>query len=123
MKMINPVTGSETYKKVSSMNYYSYRRLVRENEDNHFLKCLCIFHQHAVHMYVKVETERSTFIRSNQAKLRSEKYIHLRDIINADGNTQNVGRATILRATYVGSPRHMHENALKFAGITWITTS
>lgn len=85
--------------------------MVRENEDNHILKCRRLFHQYAVDMYVKVETERLTFIRLNQAKLRSEEYIHLRDAITADGNAQNVGRTTILPATYVGSPRHMHEYA------------
>ncbi|XP_053968313.1 uncharacterized protein LOC128869734 [Anastrepha ludens] len=111
MKMINPVTGANTNKKVSSMNYYSYRLMVRENEDNHILKCRRLFHQYSVDMYVKVETERLIFIRLNQAKLRSEEYIHLRDAINADGNAQNVDRTTILRATYVGSPRHMHEYA------------
>ncbi|XP_050065709.1 uncharacterized protein LOC126554705 [Aphis gossypii] len=62
-------------------------------------------------MYVKIETERLTFIRLNQTKLRSEEYIHLRDAINTDGNAQNVGRMTILPATYIGSPRHMHEYA------------
>lgn len=102
-------TGADTNKKVSSMNYYSYRLMVRENEENHILKCRRQFHQYAVDMYVKVETERLTFIRLNQAKLRFEEYIHLRDAINADGNAQNVGRTTILPATYVGSPRHMHE--------------
>lgn len=62
-------------------------------------------------MYVKIETERLTFIGLNQGKLRSEKYIHLRDAINTDGNAQNVGRMTILPATYIGSPRHMHKYA------------
>ncbi|CAF4940496.1 unnamed protein product [Pieris macdunnoughi] len=106
-----PTRRAETNKKVSSMNYYSYRLMVRENEDNHILKCRRLFHQYAVDMYVKVETERLTFIRLNQAKLRSEEYIHIRDAINADGNAQNVGRKTILPATYIGSPRHMHEYA------------
>ncbi|CAI6377043.1 unnamed protein product [Macrosiphum euphorbiae] len=41
-------------------------------------------------MYVKIETERLTFIRLNQTKLRSEEYIHLRDAINTDGNAQNI---------------------------------
>jgi hypothetical protein len=62
-------------------------------------------------MYVKVETEQLTIIRLNQVKLRSEEYINLWDAINADGNVQNVDRTTILPATYVGSPRHMHEYA------------
>ncbi|XP_076271412.1 uncharacterized protein LOC143203161 [Rhynchophorus ferrugineus] len=111
IKMINPITGSETNKKVSSMNYYSYRLMIRENEDNHILKCRRLYHKYVVDMYVKIETERLTFIRLNQTKLRSEEYIHLRDAINTDGNAQNVGRMTILPATYIGSPRHMHEYA------------
>ena len=88
------------------MNYYSYRRMVRENEDNSILKCRRLFHQYVVDMYVKVETERLTFIRLHQAKLRSEEYIHLRDAINTDGNAQNKGRTTILPATNVEILRH-----------------
>ena len=75
------------------------------------LKCRRLFHQYAVGMYVKVEMERLKFIKLNLAKLRSEEYIHLRDVINTDGNGQNVGRITILPATYIGSLRHMHEYA------------
>ncbi|XP_008178216.1 uncharacterized protein LOC103307737 [Acyrthosiphon pisum] len=103
--------GSETNKKVSSMNYYSYHLMIRENEDNHILKCRRLYHKYVVDMYVKIETERLTFIRLNQTKLRSEEYIHLRDAINTDGNAQNVGRMIILPATYIRSPRHMHEYA------------
>jgi len=57
MKLINPLNGSETNKKVSSMNYYSYRLMGQENEDNHILKCRRLFHQYAVNTNVKVETE------------------------------------------------------------------
>ncbi|XP_068628087.1 uncharacterized protein [Battus philenor] len=67
--------------------------------------------QYCVDMYVKIETERLTFIRLNQAKLRSEEYIHLRDAVSTEGNAANIGRLTILPATYIGSPRHMHEYA------------
>lgn len=62
-------------------------------------------------MYVKIETERLTYICLNQRHLRSEEYIHLRGSINVDGNVNNVGRMTILSATNIGSPRHMHEYA------------
>lgn len=47
----------------------------------------------------------------NQTKLRSEKYVHLRDAVVNDGNTTNVGRLTILPSSYTGSPRHMHKYA------------
>ncbi|XP_076253496.1 uncharacterized protein LOC143191941 [Rhynchophorus ferrugineus] len=46
IKMINPITGSETNKKVSSMNYYSYRLMIRENADNHILKCRRLYHKY-----------------------------------------------------------------------------
>ena len=98
-------------KKVSAMNFYAYRMMVRENDDNYLLKSRKLFHQFAVDMYVKIETERLRFIQLNQQKLHCEEYIHLRDAINTDGNANNVGRKTILPATYIGSPRHMHEYA------------
>lgn len=93
------------------MNYYAYRMMIRTHEENVILKCRRLFQQFAVDMYVKVETERLAFIRFNQAKLRSEDYIHLRDAIHSDGDVESVGRLTILPSSYIGSPRHMHEYA------------
>ena len=78
------------------MNFYSYSPMIRKGEVNHILMYRRLFHQFAVDIYVKIETERLT-------------YIHLRDAINVDGNVNNVGRMTILQATYIGSPRHIHE--------------
>lgn len=105
------ISGCELEKKVSAMNYYAYRFMLRENTDNHLLKCRRLFHQFAVDMYAKIETERLNYIRFNQTKLRSEEYIHLRDAINSDGNANDIGRITILPSSYTGSPRHMQEYA------------
>ncbi|GFW42251.1 helitron_like_N domain-containing protein [Trichonephila clavipes] len=44
IKMINPQTGEETNKKVSAMNYYSYRLMIHQNAENHILKCRQLFH-------------------------------------------------------------------------------
>jgi hypothetical protein len=38
------------------MNYYSYRLIIREHEENHILKCRQLFHQYIVDMYAKIET-------------------------------------------------------------------
>ncbi|GFT76427.1 ATP-dependent DNA helicase [Trichonephila clavipes] len=84
IKMINPQTGEGTNKKVSAMNYYSYRLMIRQNAENHILKCRQLFHQYIVDMYAKIETERLLYIRLNQTELRSEQYIHLRDAIVND---------------------------------------
>ena len=91
------------------MNFYAYRMMIRQGIDNHLLRYRRLFQQFAVDVYVTIETERLNFIRFNQAKLRSEEYIHLRDAVNSDADVTNLGRLTILPSTYIGSPRHMHE--------------
>lgn len=85
--------------------------MVRQNEHNLISKCRRLFHQYAVDMYVKIETERHTYIRLNQRQLRSEEYRSPRDAMNTDGNADNVGRMTILPATHIGGPRHMQQYA------------
>lgn len=102
--------GQETLKKLSA-NFYSCRIMIRPQEDNYILKCRKLFHQYLVDMYAKIKTERFNFIRFNQPKLRSKEYIHLRDAVMNDANVNSIGRLTILPATYIGSPRHMHEYA------------
>ncbi|GFY26458.1 ATP-dependent DNA helicase [Trichonephila clavipes] len=111
--MINPQTRERTNKKVSAMNYYSYRLMICQNAENHILKCRQLFHQYIVDMYAKIETERLLYIRLNQTELRSEQYIHLRDAIVNDGNVNpnELRRMAILPSTFTGSLRHMHEYA------------
>ncbi|XP_069968873.1 uncharacterized protein [Bactrocera oleae] len=111
LKTVDPISGVTTNKNLSAMNYYAYPMMIRTHEENVILKCRRLFQQFAADMYVKVETKRLAFIRFNQAKLRSEDYIHLRDAIHSDGDVQNIGRLTILPSSYIGSPRHMHEYA------------
>ncbi|XP_067646742.1 uncharacterized protein [Eurosta solidaginis] len=100
--------GRDVQKTVSAMNY-SYRFMIRPQEDNFIMRCGKLFHQYVVDMYAKIEAERLNYLRFNQAKLRPEEYIHLRDAIVNDGNVNDIGPLTILPSTYVGSPRHMHE--------------
>lgn len=109
IKQINPVTGVETQKKVSAMDFYAFRIMIRANQYNHILMCRQLFHQFIVDMYAKIESERLAFIRHNQQKLRAEEYIHLRDAIANDGNPADLGQLVILPSSYTGSPRHMHE--------------
>ncbi|GFV95160.1 helitron_like_N domain-containing protein [Trichonephila clavipes] len=111
INMKNPTTNVDINKKVSDMNYYAYRMMIRENADNHILKCRQLFHQYIVDMYAKIESERLLYIRLNQVKLRSEEYIHLRDAVVNDGNLSELGKMVILPSTFTGSPTHVHECA------------
>ena len=74
---MNPATNKEMNQKFSAMHYYSYRLMIRQDEDNYILKCRQLFHQYVVDMYAKIESERLLNIRLNQTKLRSEQYINL----------------------------------------------
>jgi hypothetical protein len=60
---------------------------------NHVLRCASFFHQHVVDQYATIESERLRYIQLNQRRLRAEKYVYLRDAVNADGcpNTQHLG--------------------------------
>ncbi|XP_063995624.1 uncharacterized protein LOC135172981 [Diachasmimorpha longicaudata] len=64
-------------------------------------------------MFAKVQSERLRFIRYNQAKLRSEEYIHLRDAVagNIDGNLNpnDIGKSFILPSSYIGGPLNMQK--------------
>ncbi|UYV74100.1 hypothetical protein LAZ67_11002115 [Cordylochernes scorpioides] len=110
---VHPISGAVTMKKVSCMNFYAYRIMIRAQESNHILKCRQLFQQFIVDMYAKVESERLNYIRFNQSKLRADQYIHLRDAIANEGAVAaaNIGQMVILPASYAGSPRHMHEYA------------
>ncbi|EYB87952.1 hypothetical protein Y032_0254g286 [Ancylostoma ceylanicum] len=107
---IDPTTGCQLNRKVSAMDFYAYRIMIRNTSPNHILNCR-LFHQFIVDMYAKIESERLLYIRLNQKKLRVEEYIHLRDAVVNDGSVSDIGRTVILPATFTGSPRHMHEYA------------
>jgi hypothetical protein len=106
----DPETGlAVDRKKVSAMNFYAYRIMMRTEPANHILRCRQLFHQFVVDMYAKIESERLSFLRHNQKTLRVDEYIHLKDAIGNDGKASNVGQLVILPSTFTGSPRHMHE--------------
>jgi len=74
--------------------------MIRANEDNNIPRCRQLFHQYIIDTYAKIESKRLRYIRCNQAKLRAEEYINLRDaiIFNVDGitNINNIGTSYIL---------------------------
>ncbi|KAJ4441100.1 hypothetical protein ANN_10950 [Periplaneta americana] len=107
----DPTTGRATHKKVSAIDFYAYRIMIREGSPNHILNCRQLSHQFIVDMYAKIESERLLYIRLNQMKLRVDEYIHLSDAVANDGNVADNGKIVILPATFTGSPRHMHEYA------------
>lgn len=108
VQQIHPVTHAPTDKKVSAMNFYAYRIMIRGGY-NHLLHGGRLFQQFLVDMYAKIESERLLYLRLNQKKLRAEEYVHLRDAISGESNVEDIGKMVILPSTFAGSPRHMQE--------------
>lgn len=77
----DPKTKLPLKKTVSASIFYSYRIMVREGEDNYLVNYRSVFSQYLVDEYAKIETERLNYIKNNQAKLRADSYIHLKDAI------------------------------------------
>lgn len=63
-------------------------------------------------MYIKLETTRLDFLRSQQSRIRSKSYQGLVDIVNV-GETRgdNIGKR-ILLGTFVGGPRDIRRRYL-----------
>lgn len=59
------------------------------------------------------------FIKTNQAHLWSENYIHLRDRLNNDVSPENFGKTCILLSSYTGSPQYMHKRAQDTMAYVW----
>lgn len=49
--------GAVTLERVSSMDFYVYRIMIRDNQSNRIMKCRQLFQQLIVDMYAKVESE------------------------------------------------------------------
>ena len=110
-RLIDPLTKQRTDKKMSVLQFYAFRLMLRPNDFNILLRAGKLSHQFFVDMYVKIETERLSFYRKNQKKLRAENYCHLRDAIKTDDNVRNLGQLVILPSSFTGGPRYMHEKS------------
>ncbi|XP_063920741.1 uncharacterized protein LOC135135573 [Zophobas morio] len=105
-----PKTKTSLQKTISALNFYSYRIMVREDGENRLLYYRIRFIQYLVDMYAKIETERLNYIRYNQAYLRVDSYVHLKDAIGRqDTDIVQLGNRVVLPSSFTGSPRYMHE--------------
>ncbi|KAJ1703901.1 hypothetical protein LUZ63_003680 [Rhynchospora breviuscula] len=106
-----PSTSSSVRQHVTMNEYYCYRLHVRAIGCNILLKCSRLLQQIAVDMYACVEQSRLSFVRANQATLRSETYNNVRNaVVNSDMFGDTIGRRVILPASHVDSPRYMFQN-------------
>ena len=107
--------GENKGRKITPLQFYSRYLFSREHEFNLVLHGCRLFLQFLVDIYVKMESERLTFLRENQAKLRRADYTSLRDLLGDSGGvfdeaiSLRAGSLVILPSTYVGGDRYMRQ--------------
>ncbi|XP_031332288.1 uncharacterized protein LOC116164849 isoform X2 [Photinus pyralis] len=99
--------------KVTLLQYVSYRLSVRPGFSL-LHRSQKLFLQYIVDIYVRIESQRLTYIRMNQSKLRADLYCNVMDFMIRESNELGVvpGKMVILPSSFIGSPRNMHERYL-----------
>lgn len=94
--------------RLTMREWLSFRIQTRNFEAQTLMHARRLFQQFLVDGYTMIESERLTFLRRNQAKLRVDKYKSLNDK-DSDGQTQgaNKGKRIVLPSTFVGGKRYM----------------
>lgn len=108
---LEKVDPSRNRKRVSMLQFYSYRLPVR-SDFSPIHQAGKLFQQYLVDAYVKTEQNRLAFHRQNQTVLRVEMYKALIDHLANEAAAQGLkpGRMIILPSTFPGSPRAMQQN-------------
>ncbi|KAL2992795.1 hypothetical protein AAZX31_10G068400 [Glycine max] len=99
-----------TRNRLTMREWFAYRFQSRSNEAQTLLHSRKLFQQFIVEGYTMVESERLSYIRNNQKKLRVDKYSSLQTSLDtrmAKGLTK--GKRVILPSTFVGSSRYMDQ--------------
>ena len=120
------VSGFEgKLQKVSPMKFYSRLLYQRTCDFNVLIHSGRLYQQYLCEMFVKVETERLSFLRHNQSKPRASDYTHLCELL-ADAatnksevqewtrrgnhkNSTDIDRLVVLPSAHTGSDRYMRQ--------------
>ncbi|XP_009341227.2 uncharacterized protein LOC103933281 [Pyrus x bretschneideri] len=90
---------------ITCCDYYAYMLQIRHNGSSLLLRGGRLLQQYAVDNYIKIESQKLRWLRSNQATVRADLYKGLEDSLNAG----SIGRRIILPSSFVGSPRDMYQ--------------
>ncbi|XP_073152136.1 uncharacterized protein [Henckelia pumila] len=95
---------------LTCLNYYAYMLQIRENSPTLLLRGARLLQQYVVDNYIKIETQRLRWIRSNQRNIRFKLYQGLQDCLDGrENNAGNVGHRIVLPSSFTGSSRDMYQ--------------
>ncbi|XP_017181009.2 uncharacterized protein [Malus domestica] len=95
---------------ITCCDYYAYMLQIRHNGSSLLLRGGRLLQQYVVDNYIKIESQKLRWLRSNQATVRADLYKGLQDSLNAgQHNAGSIGCRIILPSSFVGSPRDMYQ--------------
>ncbi|KAL4561943.1 hypothetical protein LXL04_034128 [Taraxacum kok-saghyz] len=102
--------NAENPKFVSVREYYAYKLQIRQADKSCLLYFGRLLQQHIVDNYVKLETQRLDFFRTQQDEIRQE---FLQGVVDAmaNGETEGatIGKRIVLPSSFIGGPRNMRQ--------------
>ncbi|XP_045821889.1 uncharacterized protein LOC123914761 [Trifolium pratense] len=111
---LNLLTTSCSEKKlvrVSLRAFIAYRLMERNLEDTVILKSRRLFQQFVVDLYSMIESQRLSYIRQNQPKIRSDFLSGIEEAVNrGDVVASSIGSRIVLPSSFTGGRRYMFNN-------------
>ncbi|XP_076055275.1 uncharacterized protein LOC143033671 [Oratosquilla oratoria] len=103
-KKCQPGKKEGKYNRLSPAMFYSSLYMEREGVFNYITKGRRLFQQFAADNFVKVESNKLSFLELHQSQIRKERA----DILNVT-NKNDIGQRVVLPPNFVGGPRYMKQ--------------
>jgi hypothetical protein len=111
---LNFLTITNTKKKrirVTLRAFVSYRLQERHSENSIIHLSRKLFQQFVVDLYSMIESQRLSYIRANQDKIRADFLIGIEEAVNrGDVEASSIGSRIVLPASFTGGRRYMFNN-------------
>lgn len=105
-----PSTRHKPMNTLTMREWFAFRIMDRDEECNIITRSGNLFQQFIIDAWTTIESQRLSFIRRNQTKLRAENYMNLQDATKR-GNCapRSSGHRVVLPSTFHGGDRFMSE--------------
>jgi hypothetical protein len=111
---LNSLTTTDTVDKlirVSLRAFIAFRLMERTVEDSVILKSRRLFQQFVVDLYSMIESQRLSFIRENQSKIRSDFLAGIEEAVGrGDIVASSIGSQIVLPSSFTGGRHYMFNN-------------
>jgi hypothetical protein len=103
--------GSKKRVRVTLREFIAFRLQERLVENSFLFNSRRLFQQFVVDLYSMIESQRLSFIRSNQTKIRADFLVNVEEAVDrGDIDASSVGTRVVVPTSFVGGRRYMFNN-------------